>query len=42
MIEAIQLFRTAMEVRKKILDQEHEETLRSMRMVGLAYNLEDR
>ncbi|KAI4192103.1 MAG: hypothetical protein LQ350_008700, partial [Teloschistes chrysophthalmus] len=38
-IEAIQLSRTAMEVRTKILGQEHEETLRSMGMVGLAYNL---
>ena len=37
--EAVQLSRTSMEVRKKILGQEHRKTLSSMRMVGSAYNL---
>jgi len=38
-VEAVQLSKTALEVRKKILGQEHEETLRSMGMVGSAYSL---
>jgi len=38
-VEAVQLSKTALEVRKKILGQEHEETLTSMGMVGLAYSL---
>ena len=37
--EAIDLSETAMKVRKKILGQEHEETLSSMSMIGLAYSL---
>ena len=36
--EAVQLSRMSMEVRKKIRDQEHKETLRSMGMVSLAYD----
>lgn len=38
-VEAVQLSKTALEVRKKILGQEHEKTLRSMGMVGLAFSL---
>ena len=37
--EAVDLSEMAMKVRKNILGQEHEETLGSMGMVGLAYNL---
>ena len=37
--EAVNLSEMAMKVRKKILGQEHEETLRSMGMVGSVYNL---
>ena len=37
--EAVDLSEMAMEARKKILGQEHEETLSSMGMVGLAYSL---
>ena len=38
-VEAIQLSETALEVRKKILGQEHEKTLTSMGMVCSSYNL---
>ncbi|KAL8740320.1 MAG: hypothetical protein Q9190_006965 [Brigantiaea leucoxantha] len=38
-VEAVQLSKKALEVRKKILGQEHKETLSSMGMVGLAYRL---
>ncbi len=37
--EAVDLSEIALKVRKKIHGQEHEETLSSMGMVGLAYNL---
>ena len=37
--EAVDLSEMAMKVRKKTLGQEHEETLSSMNMVGLAYSL---
>ena len=37
--EAIELSEMAMKVRKKILGQEHEDTLDSIAMVGLAYGL---
>ena len=37
--EAVDLSKTAMKVRKRILGQEHEETLNSMSIVGLAYSL---
>ncbi|KAL8831573.1 MAG: hypothetical protein Q9191_000782 [Dirinaria sp. TL-2023a] len=36
--EAIDLFEMAIKVRKKILGQEHEETLSSMSMIGQAYS----
>ncbi|KAL8795910.1 MAG: hypothetical protein Q9195_001654 [Heterodermia aff. obscurata] len=38
-VEAVQLSKVSMEVRKKMLGQEHMETLSSIGMVGLAYNL---
>ena len=37
--EAVDLSEITMKVREKLLGQEHEETLRSISMVGLAYNL---
>ena len=40
MADAEKISVKAMKVRKKILGQEHEEALKSMGMVGLAYNLE--
>ena len=36
--EAVNLSFIAMKVRKKLLGQEHKETLNSMDMVGLAYS----
>jgi len=40
--DAEMLARKAMKARKKVLGQEHEDTLRSVAMVGLAYKLEGR
>ena len=41
-MEAVQLSKLALEVRKKISSKEYKETLRSMEIVGLAFSLGSR